>query len=106
MIERLVHSLQALAAPADVQLARFPDFVVKADELAHDFADALLLAADCPQLQLEAGQRHALERLDARLARMSGSANARRWTDEAVRSGPCLGASFRCSSSPSSRPIA
>ena len=88
MIERLIHSLQALAAPADVQLARFPDFAAKADELALDYADALRLAADCPQVLLEPGQRHALDRLDGYLDRMSGAANAALWTEGAVRSSP------------------
>src|SRR5215212_10645109 len=88
MIERLIHSLQALAAPADVQLARFPDFAAKADELALDYADALRLAADCPQLRLEPGQRRALDRLDGYLDRMSGAANAGLWTEGAVRSSP------------------
>lgn len=88
MIERLVHSLQALAAPADVQLARFPSFVAKADELALDFADALLVANDCPQLRLTAAQRDALARLDQHLDGMSGAANAQLWTEHAVRSRP------------------
>ena len=88
MIERLVHTLQAFAAPADVQLARVPDFAARADELARDFADALLLASDCPQLRLTAGQRHALESLDAHLDAMSGAAAHGTWTDDAVRSAP------------------
>ena len=46
MIERLVHTLRALAAPAEVQRARFPDLVRKPDELALEYADALLLISD------------------------------------------------------------
>ena len=87
MIERLIHSLQALAAPAHVQLVRFPNFLENADELARDYADALRLVADCPQLRLESAQRDALDRLDDHLDRMI-AANAGRWTEDAVRSGP------------------
>jgi hypothetical protein len=85
MIERLVDTLRALAAPAEEQLARYPDFVVKADELALDFDDALRLVMDCPQIRLEAEQEHALERLDDTLERMSGEANASLWTARALR---------------------
>lgn len=85
MIERLVDTLRALAAPAEEQLARFPDFVVKADELALDFDDALRLVMDCPQIRLEPEQEHALERLDDTLERMSGEANAPLWTEGALR---------------------
>ena len=88
MIERLVHSLQALAAPAAVQLARFPDFAVRADELALDYADAVLLAADCPQLRLERAQRRALDQLDEHLKRMGAVAGAGPWTEDAVRTSP------------------
>ena len=88
MIERLIHSLQALAAPADAQLARFPGFVVKADELALDFADALLLISDCPQVELSAAQQETLGQLDAHLEAMSAAPRAPLWTDAAVRGAP------------------
>jgi hypothetical protein len=88
MIERLVHTLQALAAPVDAQLARFPDFAVKADELALDFADALLLVLDCPQLTLEPAQKEALLRVDRQLDKMSGTAKAPLWTTAALRDNP------------------
>ena len=85
MIERLTRALQALAAPADVQLARFPDFGAEADAPALDYADALLLALDCPQLRIEPAQRIALERLDARLDGLCGAANAGMWSATALR---------------------
>jgi hypothetical protein len=85
MIERLIHSLQALAAPADAQLARFPDFVAKADELALDFADALRLVSDRPQVELSAAQREALARLDAQLDAMSGESRRALWSEAAMR---------------------
>ncbi|MCU1286305.1 MAG: hypothetical protein JWO13_2655 [Acidobacteriales bacterium] len=37
VLERLKHAIQALALPAELQLALFPDFVVKTDELVLDF---------------------------------------------------------------------
>jgi hypothetical protein len=85
MIERLVHALQALAAPADVQLARVPDFAARSGELALDFADALRLVTDCPQLYLTVPQRDSLERLDAYLERFADSAGADFRTESAVR---------------------
>jgi len=37
ILERLQHSLQALALPAPAQVAYLPDFVVKTDEMVLDF---------------------------------------------------------------------
>jgi hypothetical protein len=88
MIQGLIESLQALAAPAPVQLARFPDFVVKADELALDFDDAFLLVRDCPQLELTGRQRDALAEVDATLSGMSGQQRSELWTEDAVRTSP------------------
>ena len=85
MIQRLITSLQALAAPAEIQLARFPDFVVKADELALDFDDAIILVRDCPQLDLTPAQVAALEAVDQALSAMSGPERGRFWTDSALR---------------------
>ena len=87
MIERLVHALQALAAPADAQLARDPAFVAKARELALDFADALRLVTDCPQVILTREQQATLEHVDDLLERMSGEQNAALWTEAALREG-------------------
>jgi hypothetical protein len=87
VIQRLITSLQALAAPAEIQLARFPDFVVKADELALDFDDALMLVRDCPQLELTPGQVAALDALDQALDVMSGPGQGRFWTESALRDG-------------------
>jgi hypothetical protein len=88
MIERLVHALQALAVPAEEQLARYPVFVVKADELALDYADALLLITDCPQVSLTPEQQAALEDVDQLLDWMSGEKNAALWTEAALRTAP------------------
>ena len=85
MIERLVRALQALAAPPDVQRARFPEFGATADAVALDYGDALLLALDCPQLRFEPEQRVVLERLDERLDRLRGAGSVALWTATALR---------------------
>src|SRR5262245_19054738 len=72
----LIQSLRALAAPATVQLGRHPDFVVVADELALDYAYALLLVLDCRQIELNPEQRRALDEVDTILDEMSGAENA------------------------------
>src|SRR3954469_23622245 len=83
----LRETLQALAAPPDVQLARFPDFVVKADELALDFDHALTLVRQDGGAALSAGQHAAVGAVDDLLGAMSGAANARLWTERALREG-------------------
>ena len=88
MIEQLVHALQALAAPPDAQLARYPAGTAAADELALDFDDAWRLVASCQQLELAPAQRAALASVDAALSRMSGAAHARLWTPDALRGAP------------------
>lgn len=75
MIERLIHSLQALAAPADAEGTPPPALA----ELARQYADALLLASDCPQLELDAEQRDRLFALDALLDRPP--ATPAQWTE-------------------------
>jgi|SRR5919106_1618263 hypothetical protein len=76
-------AIQALAAPADAQLGRFPDFVVAADELALDFDDALLMFRQAnPSLTTD--QDAELKALDALLGQMSGTANAHLWTPRAL----------------------
>lgn len=88
MIERLIIALRALAGPVDEQLARFPNFVVKADELALDFADAHLLFEQCQQLEFTAAQREAVAAVDRLLDRMSGPERAALWTEQALREAP------------------
>jgi hypothetical protein len=84
MIERLVTSLQALAAEADVQLRRFRDVVCRPEELALDFDDALLLIRSCQQIELTPEQSRALAAVDTLLERMSGAPNAVLWTEAAL----------------------
>ena len=85
MFTTLRDALQALAAPSDVQLARFPLFVAKADELAIDFHESLLLVTQDSNSQLSTEQAVALRDLDALLDAMSGVANAELWTEHALR---------------------
>ena len=82
--EYLRETLQALAAPADQQLARFPDLAVKADELALDFDDALILVHQAGATTVSAEQRARLDDVHALLAAMSGEANEALWTERAL----------------------
>ena len=80
-------ALQALAASAEVQLARFPTFTVAADELALDFDDALLMFRQAaPKSTPE--QNACIHALDDLLSNMSGAANAPLWTPSALRTAP------------------
>jgi hypothetical protein len=86
--DALRSALQALAAPAGVQLARFPDFTMKADELALDFADALALVRHNRAREIGPDQAAALEAVDGHLDRTSSPASAHLWTEGAVRAAP------------------
>jgi hypothetical protein len=88
MIQRLITTLQALAAPAETQRGRFRELGAKADEVALDYADAWLTARQCPGLEWTVEQQHLLDELDTLLAGMSGQAHAALWTDEALRQDP------------------
>src|SRR5690349_13455351 len=87
MFETLKVVLQALAAPPDQQLARFPDFVVKADELALDFDDIFIRIRQDDAPAVSAEQRAHLDEVDALLTAMSGEANAVLWTEQALHEG-------------------
>lgn len=84
-IVELRHSLQALAMPADVQLALYPDFVCKGDELAIDFDNFYRAVRGNYPDEFSADQWATLEAIDRVLEEMSGAENAERWTDNAVR---------------------
>ena len=88
MIERLVIALRTLGGSADEQLARFPDFVAKPDELALDFDDAYLLLRQCQQLELSAAERDAVAAVDRLLERMTGPEHRILWTEAALRHAP------------------
>ncbi|HEU4632085.1 MAG TPA: hypothetical protein VFS08_20205 [Gemmatimonadaceae bacterium] len=95
MIERLITTLHTLAAPAERQLHRLPPHVAHADELARDFEDAYRLVCDCPQVELSAAQRAALERVEARLDALRDHPDAALWTEKALRSAPAWAATRR-----------
>jgi hypothetical protein len=85
MTERLKHALQALAAPAEVQLARYPTSTVRADELALEFDHALEVVLSTDN-GLSPEQLSYLGALDQFLERMSRpDIRDRLWTGAAVR---------------------
>ena len=67
MIERLVTTLRSLA-DSDGEQSQCVSV------LAADYADALRLVIDCPQIRLEPEQREALERVDDALDRGADAA--------------------------------
>ena len=84
-LDYLRETLQALAADAEVQLARFPSFVVKADELALDFDHALTVARQGGDRTISSAQLASLLTVDGILTDMSDEASAHLWTDQALR---------------------
>ncbi len=86
--EALADAVRALAADARVQIAYFPHFVVKADELALCFEEHFTSRRSELAGRLSSPAVAALDQLDAQLAAMSGPANAELWTDDALRISP------------------
>jgi hypothetical protein len=82
---RLEHALQALAMPAEVQIALFPSFVCQADELALVFDNFKRAAESNFGGEMTESQRDLLARIDGRLADMSGRHDPELWTQEALR---------------------
>ena len=72
MVERLILTLRALAAPAG-EPERAPAGEPTLSRLAPDYADAVLLVTDCPQIELGTVQRAALERVGEALERLDGA---------------------------------
>ena len=95
MIERLITTLQTLAAPADLQRHRLPPHVPHADELARDFEDSYRLVCDCPQIRLTPGQRAALGRVESQLDAMREPVGTELWTEDALRHAPAWAATRR-----------
>lgn len=86
--KKLEWALQALAMPAKRQLALYPDFVCKAEELAFDFDEACIAARSSADVELSSEQRVALEAVDRALVEMSrggGQYTEDTWTDDGVR---------------------
>jgi hypothetical protein len=84
LLVMLQNSLQALAAPVDVQLSLLPDFVLKPDELALDFDDWYQTVFSNVQDELTQEQKSRLNSLNQVLEQMSNEANSHLWTEEAL----------------------
>lgn len=77
-------SLQALAAPADVQLQLVPDYLWGVDELAIEF-DQWYQVMKRRQTMFSKKQRGILEDLNKKLDEISGPENLRYWMEDTVR---------------------
>jgi hypothetical protein len=83
-LQQLQQSVQALALPATTQLALFPDFVCKAEELALGFDHWWLCVSSRAIGVLTEDQQRLLQEINSRLSRMSGAENAHLWTDDGL----------------------
>ncbi len=82
---RFIWSLQALAAPAEIQLQLFPDFDWKVDELAIEF-DQWYQVMRRRSALFTAKARKLLEDLNRKLDEMSGPENSQFWLEDTLRS--------------------
>jgi hypothetical protein len=82
--ERLKHSIQLLACPAEVQLNLLPHLVCKADELALDFDHWRLVAVSSFRSELTTSQLLCLDAIDRSLSELT-LLGSEHWTDDAVR---------------------
>lgn len=88
---QLKWALQALAIPAEAQLRLFPDWVVKADELALDFDHWALVIRSNYAEELTHQQSARLADVDRSLGEMprgGAGAGVDLWSDDALRSSP------------------
>jgi hypothetical protein len=85
-LERLKHSLQALALPAAAQLAYYPDFVVKTDELVLDLGHWRDCAVGNYRGEMTEAQLRSLETLDKHIDNPSGDRTV--WDDSALSRHP------------------
>ncbi|MDO8056422.1 MAG: hypothetical protein Q6361_06130 [Candidatus Hermodarchaeota archaeon] len=81
---RFKWSLQALAAPAEVQLQLFPDYLWKVDEIAIEF-DQWYQVMKRRHSFFSKKQQHLLENLNKKLDEISGPENLHYWLEEALR---------------------
>src|SRR4028119_1862389 len=88
LLVRLKLSLQALAMPADAQLALFPDFVCKVDELALDFDHWSECALGSDRGKLSEEQKFLLRKLDGTFDQMSSGQSQNLWEEDALRNSP------------------
>jgi hypothetical protein len=83
IFERLKHSIQLLACPAEIQLKLLPDFVCKADEFALDFDHWKEVVLRNFSTDLSTDQKSSIERVDNSLLDLTGM-GPEHWTEEAV----------------------
>jgi hypothetical protein len=67
IFQRLQHSLQALALPAAAQIALFPDFVCKTDELVLDFDHWRSCAVGNYRVEMTPAQLQSLAAVDTHI---------------------------------------
>jgi hypothetical protein len=77
-------SLQALAAPADIQLQLFPDYDWKVDELAIEF-DQWYQVMKRRLTYFTTKAQKLLEDLNQKLDEISGPENSRYWLEETLQ---------------------
>ena len=81
---RFKWSLQALAAPPEVQLQLFPDYSWKVDEIAIEF-DQWYQVMKRRRSFFSKRQRTLLENLNRKLDEISGPENLKYWLEDALR---------------------
>jgi hypothetical protein len=81
---RFKWSLQALAAPAEVQLQLFPDYIWKVDEIAIEF-DQWYQVMKRRRSFFSSKQKRLLENLNRKLDDISGPENLHFWLEDALR---------------------
>jgi hypothetical protein len=86
ILERLKHSVQALALPAAAQLSLLPDFVVKTDELVLDFDHWRKCAVTNYRADLTSEQVESLAAMDAQIANPSGDRSV--WDESSLSTHP------------------
>jgi len=84
VFERLKHSIQLLASPAEVQLVLLPDFACKADELALDFDQWRDVAVSNFRPEMMPEELSSLEALDHSLSQLTDR-GPQYWTDDKLR---------------------
>jgi len=84
ILERLKHSVQLLACPAEIQLKMLPDSVCKADELALDFDQWREAALRNFRSELTTDQKSAIDSIDRTLLVLTHM-GPQHWTENAVR---------------------
>jgi hypothetical protein len=84
IFERLKHSIQLLACPANIQLKMIPDFVCKPDELPLDFDYWNAVVLGNFRSELTTDQISSSESIDRALSELT-DIGPEHWTEDAVR---------------------